>query len=242
MNDKELLEKIRQHYNGIDINRLKKRLRCASEEAASRLNIMPIIGHANTFENWQRLKNTPEYKKELAAIYRQISGYEKYIATDMQTISSNFLGIDPNCNDIFISITFLNKWCKEYYDLIEGTEYDLQPMQQAATLPDSLNNEKVKRAFEIAKERGYISEGGNPYKWNMPPVLLAYFIGRLLGDKTTRDPISGKSEWVQVSMFPKKEIEAYFDCKNVGQLRNNKKQSGYAPRGAGLIDDIINNL
>ena len=243
----ELLETIRQHYNGIDLDRLKKRLDGAKWEAASRLDAM-YHGIFITAENWPRIIHAPEYKKAIAYIYTQISGVEKHVADDLQAIISDEAAKEtPEGQDLGWSLRWLQDRCKDYHDLVEGTEYDLQPMQAAtdtaAALPDSLKSDKAKRAFEIAKERGYIGGGGNPYKWKLPPVLLAYFIGRLLGDEVKRDIKGGKSEWVQYAVLPTKEIEAYFDCKNVGQLRaNNKLKSGYVPREAAIIDDILNAL
>lgn len=242
----DLFETIRQHYNGIDVKRLKKRANGAKNEAASRLGLIPPI----PFIEWWRIKNTPEYKKEIAYIYTQISSCEKYVADDLQTIINERAERSAEMQDFFINfLVWLNKWCKEYHELVEGTEYDLQPMQAAtdtaAALPDSLKSDKAKRAFEIAKERGYISEGGNPYKWNLSTALLAYFVGRLLGDKVEYDTVAGKYRWRQnkSEILPTKTIEALFDCKNVGQSRyNNKLNNGFVPKGAALIDDIINEL
>ena len=238
----DLLETIRQRYNGIDIDRLKMRRRAAAYEAASRLGVVELWGGI-AMENGARVENTPEYKKAIAHIYTQISRVEKYVADDLQAIINDEAAKEtPEGQKLGWSLRWLQDRCKDYHDLVEGTEYDLQPMQ-AAALPDSLKSDKAKRAFEIAKERGYIREGGNPYKWNLSPVLLAYFIGRLLGDEVKHGIKGGKSEWVQKSVLPAKEIEAYFDCRNVGQLRANKKQqSGYVPREAAKIDDILNEL
>lgn len=246
--ENDLFETIRQHYNGIDVKRLKKRANGAKNEAASRLGLIPPI----PFIEWWRIKNTPEYKKEIAYIYTQISSCEKYVADDLQTIHKYDLyeGAEREAErkDLFDFLVWLNKWCKEYHELVEGTEYDLQPMQAAtdtaAALPDSLKTDKAKRAFEIAKERGYIIEVGNHYKWNLSSkVLLAYFLGRLLGDKVEYDTVAGKYRWLQSEILPTKTIEALFDCKNVGQSRyNNKLNNGFVPKGAALIDDIINKL
>ena len=248
--ENDLFETIRQHYNGIDINRLKKRAIGAAEEAASRLDAMPIIAHLNTPNNWARIIHAPEYKKAIAHIYTQISGVEKYIADDLHTLLSDEAAKDtPEGQELGGALRWLQNRCNDYHDLVEGTEYDLQPMpaatDTAAALPDSLKSDKAKRAFEIAKERGYISGGGNPYKWKLSPVLLAYFIGRLLGDEAQPDSETGKTIWKQSGIdggFPAKAVEAYFGRKNVGQSRLNKAQTGYAPRGAAKIDEIIKEL
>lgn len=198
-----------------------------------------------TAENWARIIHAPEYKKAIAYIYTQISWVEKHVADDLQAIISDEAAKEtPEGQDLGWSLRWLQDRCKDYHDLVEGTEYDLQPMQAATdTAAALLKSDKAKRAFEIAKKRGYISEGGTPYKWKLSKVLLAYFVGRLLGDKVEYDTVACKYRWQQSEILPTKTIEALFDCKNVGQSRyNNKLNGGFVPKGAALIDDIINKL
>ena len=208
--ENDLFETIRQHYNGIDVKRLKKRANGAKNEAASRLGLIPPI----PFIEWWRIMNTPEYKKEIAYIYTQISSCEKYVADDLQTIINERAERSAEMQDFFINfLVWLNKWCKEYHELVEGTEYDLQPMQAAtdtaAALPDRqpmqaakptnpkiLENPEIADLFERLTVAGYCSKDGALYRWDIEKgkALWAYMVDEASDAKHLR-PSNDRIPW-----------------------------------------------
>lgn len=189
--ENDLFETIRQHYNGIDIKRLKKRANGAKNEAASRLGLIPPI----PFIEWWRIKNAPEYKKEIAAIYRQISSCEKYVADDLQTIINCPLYDSAERNNLFDFLVWLNKWCKEYHELVEGTEYDLQPMQAAKpTTPKILENPEIADLFERLAAAGYCCKDGALYRWDKEKALWAYMVDEASDAKRLR-PSNDRIPW-----------------------------------------------
>ncbi|MBQ0063716.1 MAG: hypothetical protein KBS94_06800 [Prevotella sp.] len=99
--------------------------------------------------------------------------------------------------------------------------------------PSILDTPEAQKIFNKAIEARLMERGGDSYKWNRTKVLLAYLIGRLLGDKSKQGEWG--IEWVQDKRVPFPDVEAK-RLFGVIKLSDQRRPNRPAPRGYETID------
>ena len=113
--------------------------------------------------------------------------------------------------------------------------------ESSIELPEALNTETARMAFDRAIKAGYITIEDGHYKWNEAKVLLCYLCGRIYcGDYPEFYEWEDKTIWRfgKQDFFPNAELIKLFKEKNLSTSRLNRKDLP-VPLGAEKIDGIF---
>lgn len=212
MNDNGILETIRQHYNGIDINRLLQRFDVAKQKAAKDEGVNLWFGLVradpeqtqkgitpNTLLN--RLKYNDTVLQATAIIYDAVGGKEMQIAADLETIGK-CTDKSTDLERLETALKRLKNICNLYHntaELMPKYEVKRQPMQAATNAaetptPKILTNPEIANLFERFTTARYCSKDGVLYQWNKPKALFAYMVDEVSDAKKLR-PSNDKIPW-----------------------------------------------
>lgn len=109
----------------------------------------------------------------------------------------------------------------------------------AGKSPAAYMGKRVEHIFNMAEERGLLSQVEDGYVWHENNTLLDYFLGRALcGDYPFGDD---KPCWCfteERKVMPADDMNRLFGRKDIGAIRRVRKMSS-APKGHERIDEII---
>lgn len=143
--------------------------------------------------------------------------------------SINFNDIHDNEN-VYISDTSKEKDNEKNEENVRETSLVLTPKQQ--------------QAFSLAVERGYMTRGDDgTYQWQLPKVLLAYFLGRLFcGDYISTDNVAHRKEWTAGSKdLPERQLVRLLGLRAIAANRRTRLGKSM-PNGYEKIEDLIDEI
>ena len=88
---------------------------------------------------------------------------------------------------------------------------------------------KVKKAFELAEERGYIRDNGEHLEWIGPKSSLGFFLGQLVCDDTVIQNRNFPPTINKGKCFPSVYFQELFGDKNIGRYRRDLIKIGTVP-------------
>lgn len=109
----------------------------------------------------------------------------------------------------------------------------------AGKSPAAYMGKRVEHIFNMAEERGLLSQVEDGYVWHENNTLLDYFLGRALcGDYPFGDDKPCWRFTEERKVMPADDMNRLFGRKDIGAIRRVRKMSS-APKGHERIDEII---
>ena len=213
--ENDLFETIRQHYNGIDLDRLYKWCEVAYQKAAHDEGIDLRFGLFIELTEKQikddkitpdmlanKIKYNNGYLQAVAMIYGEIAEKEEQIAADLETLSK-CRDKTPDLEKLERVLKRLHLRCNEYHEKAEFMpQYAVKrptiptatDTAAAQTPPKILENQEIADLFERLAAAGYCSKDGALYRWSKEKALWAYMVDEASDAKRLR-PSNDRIPW-----------------------------------------------
>lgn len=146
-----------------------------------------------------------------------------------------------------IQKNWLSEWCHRKGELSKEEAKKVQKKTKRELNWEfgkkEMEKPEVKKAFELAEERGYMKKKDGGYEWCGQKSLLGFFLGLLVcEDSVIRNGNFQPSEIVKGKCFHSVYFQELFNDKNIGQYRRDLiNKLGVVPENCGYeeIEEIV---